>query len=58
MTSMKVQNDRFKGYRHKDSLRGVPTLNQWDAELGKKIDRATLRHITPVGFEHIISTAC
>jgi hypothetical protein len=29
------------------------TLNRWRAELGKKIDRATLRHITPMGFEHI-----
>src|SRR5277367_1990151 len=29
------------------------TLNRWHAELGKKIDRATLRHITPMGFEHI-----
>jgi hypothetical protein len=29
------------------------TLNRWHAEVGKKIDRATLRHITPMGFEHI-----
>jgi len=29
------------------------TLNRWHAEFGKKIDRATLRHITPMGFEHI-----
>jgi hypothetical protein len=28
-------------------------LNRWHAELGKKIDRATPRHITPMGFEHI-----
>ena len=31
----------------------MATLNRWHAELGKKIDRATLRHITPLGFEHI-----
>jgi TnpA family transposase len=29
------------------------TLNRWHAELGKKIDRGTLRHITPMGFERI-----
>ena len=29
------------------------TLSRWHSELGKKIDRATLRHITPMGFEHV-----
>jgi hypothetical protein len=29
------------------------TLNRWHAKLGKKIDRATPRHITPMGFERI-----
>jgi AcrR family transcriptional regulator len=27
------------------------TLNRWHADHGKKIDRGTLRHITPMGFE-------